>query len=107
MISTLRKSILTMMLLSLAALSAAAQDKDKGKKESSGPLTNPVMWQDVNQASLDLFNGPGGTEMQPDVSRVEFIKEEKQGHNKKFRIKDAKGQVWVAKPGREAQPETA
>jgi hypothetical protein len=45
--------------------------------------------------------------MQPDVSRVEFIKEELQGHNKKYRIKDAKGRVWVAKLGREAQPETS
>jgi hypothetical protein len=45
--------------------------------------------------------------MRPDVSRVEFIKEETQGHNKKYRIKDAKGQIWVAKFGREAQPETA
>jgi len=108
MISNLRKSVLTVTILSLAAFSAVAQDKgkDKGKKDS-GPLTNPVLWQDVNQASLDLFNGPGGTEMQPDISRVEFIKEETQGHNKKFRIKDAKGQTWVAKPGREAQPETA
>jgi hypothetical protein len=45
--------------------------------------------------------------MQPDLRRVEFIKEETQGHNKKYRIKDAKGQVWIAKYGREAQPETA
>src|SRR5215204_2254065 len=108
MISNLRKSVLTMMVLSLAAFSAVAQDKDKkDKKDKSGPLTNAVLWQDVNHDSLDLYNGPGGVEMQPDISRVEFIKEEKQGHNKKFRIKDAKGQIWVAKPGREAQPETA
>jgi len=105
MISNLRKSILMMMLLSLAAFSAAAQEK--GKKDKAGPLTNPVLWEDVDPASLDLFNGPGGVEMQPDLTRVEFIKEETQGHNKKFRIKDAKGQIWIAKPGREAQPETA
>jgi hypothetical protein len=84
---------------------ATAQEKDK-KDKKAGPITNPVMWTPPN-ASLDLFHGPGGTAMKPDISRVEFIKEETQGHNKKFRIKDAKGQVWVAKLGREAQPETA
>ncbi|MEO6334596.1 MAG: hypothetical protein ABIO91_06385, partial [Pyrinomonadaceae bacterium] len=90
----------------MATLSATAQNKDKGKNKT-GPLTNPVLWEDVSSDSLDLYNGPGGVEMRPDVSRVTFVKEETQGHNKKFRIKDAKGQVWVAKPGREAQPETA
>jgi hypothetical protein len=107
MIRTLRKSILLLTLFSVAALSAVAQEKDKKDKKTSGPLTNPVLWQEVNVEGLDLYNGPGGTAMQPDLSRVEFIKEELQGHNKKYRIKDAKGQVWVAKLGREAQPETA
>ncbi len=104
MIKQFRNSILLITLFSVAAMSAVAQDK---KDKKSGPLTNPVLWQDVSGSSLDLFHGPGGTTMLPDVSRVVFIEEEKQGHNKKFRIKDAKGQIWVAKLGREAQPETA
>lgn len=66
-----------------------------------------VMWEKVSIPSRDLFDGPGGDRMRPDLSRVEFIKEEKGGHNKKFRIKDASGRVWVAKLGREAKPETA
>jgi hypothetical protein len=65
------------------------------------------MWEPTNISRRDLFWGPGGREMQPDVSRVTFIKEEKGGHNKKYRIKDAAGRTWVAKLGREAQPETA
>lgn len=104
MIRNLRKSVVVVTFIALTALSAAAQDK-KGKL--SGPLTNPVLWEDVDSASLNLYNGPGGTAMAPDVSKVTFIKEELQGHNKKYRIKDAKGQIWVAKLGREAQPETA
>jgi hypothetical protein len=104
MISNLRQSILLVALFSVAAFSAAAQDK---KDKKAGPLINPVLWEEVDTASLDLYNGPGGAAMQPDVSRVEFIKEDTQGHNKKYRIKDAKGQVWVAKFGSEAQPETA
>ncbi|HEX6278702.1 MAG TPA: hypothetical protein VFZ49_01685, partial [Pyrinomonadaceae bacterium] len=66
-----------------------------------------VMWEPVNIPSMDLFTGPGGTKMKPDLSRIEFIKEETGGHNKKYRIKDGSGKVWVAKLGREAQPETA
>src|SRR5215204_1185866 len=106
MIRNVRQGILFLTVFSMAVVSAAAQDK-KDKKDKKGPLTNAVLWQDVDTASLDLFAGPGGAEMVPDTSRIEFIKEETQGHNKKYRIKDAKGQIWVAKPGREAQPETA
>jgi hypothetical protein len=65
------------------------------------------MWEPVTTKSLDLYAGPGGDSMMPDVSKVTFIKEEKKGANKKYRIKDANGRVWVAKLGREARPETA
>jgi hypothetical protein len=106
MISTLRRTFLFLILLSLSVGATSAQEKGK-KDKQAGPLTNPVLWEEPNSARLDLFNGPGGRAMKPEVSRVEFIKEELQGHNKKYRIKDAKGQVWVAKLGREAQPETA
>ncbi len=105
MITNLRKSMFLVTLFAIAAMTAVAQDKDD--KKGAGPLTNPVLWEDVNTPELDLYNGPGGAAMRPDLSKVTYIKEEKQGHNKKFRIKDAKGQIWVAKPGREAQPETA
>jgi hypothetical protein len=109
MIRNFRQFAILLTLLSLTAFSAAAQDKEKKDKKDkkAQTITNPVLWQEVNTAGLDLYNGPGGTAMAPDISRVEFIKEETQGHNKKFRIKDAKGQIWVAKLGREAQPETA
>ncbi len=88
------------------AFSAAAQDKDKDKNPS-GPITSPILWEDVDSSSLDLYNGPGGVEMKPDLRKVIFVKEDTQGHNKKYRIKDAKGRIWVAKFGSEAQPETA
>lgn len=65
------------------------------------------MWEKVNIADRDLYAGPGGKKMRPDLSRIEFIKEEKGGHNKKYRIKDGSGRIWVAKLGREARPETA
>ena len=74
---------------------------------SVGYAQKNVMWEPVSIASMDLFDGPGGDEMRPDLSKIEFIKEEKGGHNKKFRIKDGSGKTWVAKLGREARPETA
>lgn len=66
-----------------------------------------VLWEPVNVESRDLYLGPGGAEMQPDLNSVKFLEEDKSGHNKKWKIKDAAGRKWVAKFGREAQPETA
>jgi hypothetical protein len=99
----INRSLSITLLFVLAATVSFAQKKE-GKQAVAG---TPVLWEDGDIASRDLFNGPGGTEMHPDISRVTYIKEETQGHNKKYRIKDAKGREWVAKFGREAQPETA
>jgi hypothetical protein len=106
------KSFIFLILLSLMFVSATFAQKKSKKQPSKTPSPvqaygKPVMWEPTNIPRRDLFWGPGGREMQPDVSRVTFIKEEKGGHNKKYRIKDAAGRTWVAKLGREAQPETA
>jgi hypothetical protein len=82
---------------------ASAQKKSK----KTIPQGKQIMWEKVNIAQRNLFYGPGGREMQPDLSKITFIKEETAGHNKKYRIKDGSGRVWVAKLGREARPETA
>jgi hypothetical protein len=97
-------AIYFLLFLSLVT-SGYAQKKSK----TAAPLPGgtAVLWQPVNTSSLDLYDGPGGDEMQPDLSSIKFIKEEKRGHNKKFRISDGKGRIWIAKLGREAQPETA
>jgi hypothetical protein len=92
------------LIIFLLAFSVAEAQKDS-KKET--PTGKPLMWEAVNIAERDLFAGPGGEEMRPDLSRITFISEEKNGHNKKYRIKDGKGKIWVVKLGREAQPETA
>jgi hypothetical protein len=68
---------------------------------------NPVLWEPVNVSEQDLFYGPGGKEMQPDLSQITLIKEEVGGHSKKYRIKDGSGRKCVAKIGDEAQSETA
>lgn len=83
------------------------KDKKDKKDKKQMPQGRRIMWESVNIAQRDTFYGPGGREWEPDLSRIEFIKKETGGHNTKYRIKDGKGRVWVAKLGREAQPETA
>ena len=100
---SLRAIALFLFMLSLVS-TGVAQKKEKAAKPL--PAGRAVMWQPVS-SPLDLYAGPGGDEMRPDLSRIKFIKEEKRGHNKKFRIEDGRGRVWIAKLGREAQPETA
>ncbi|HYE16612.1 MAG TPA: hypothetical protein VD968_19390 [Pyrinomonadaceae bacterium] len=103
------------LLLASAAPSAAQKDSKKsgGKKDGEKvkkelPPGTPVLWREhANIESLDLLLGPGGEEMKPDLSSVTFIREEEKGFSPKFRVKDGKGRVWVAKMGNEAQPETA
>ena len=103
---------LTFLLLAVLAFngSAAAQKRHKHKEKQNRARVSagrPVMWEAVNIRSRNLYDGPGGTGMRPNLSRIEFLKDEKGGHNKKYRIRDGSGNEWVAKLGREAQPETA
>lgn len=103
--SSPQRALLFFFLLLSLVSTGLAQKKAKAAKPL--PTGKAIMWQPVNTSSLDLFEGPGGPEMHPDLSSIKFIKEEKKGHNKKFRISDGSGRIWIAKLGREAQPETA
>jgi len=79
--------------------------KPKDKKIPNG---TPVLWErPTDITSRDLYLGPGGTSMRPDLRKLTFIKEEKGGYSKKYRVKDASGREWVAKIGKEAQSETS
>lgn len=101
----MRNTRISSSLLFLFALIFVGNTVAQDKKETGHG--KPVMWESVNISERNLFEGPGGTSMKPDLSKIEFIEEEKSGHNKKFRIKDGSGRTWVAKLGREARPETA
>ncbi len=99
------RSVAFLLLLSLAFSTFALADKKDKKKAVRG---TPVLWREpVDIASRNLFYGPGGRSMVPDTSRVTFIEEEKGGYSKKYRVRDGRGRIWVAKVGKEAQPETA
>jgi len=103
-------TVLSFILLSALALPGQAQkDKDdkKGKEHYTGTGT-PVLWREPTDiASRDLFLGPGGDAMKPDLSHVTFVKEEKTGHSTKYVVKDAQGMEWRVKFSNEAQSETA
>jgi len=78
------------------------------KKKKAVPKGERILWQaPADIGSRDLFLGPGGAAMKPNIRRVRFIKEETGGYSKKYRIRDASGRIWVAKVGKEAQSETA
>jgi hypothetical protein len=100
-------AILALILFSAAVLPAAAQ-KVKSKKPEityNGPA---VLWrapQDI--ATRNLLVGAGGESMKPDLSRVTFVEVKTGGWSTKYRVKDGKGNEWVAKLSKEAQPETA
>jgi hypothetical protein len=86
------------LLISLAVATAQAQKQGTG---------TAVLWEPVDASTLDLYAGPGGEAMRPNLSRIQFIEEETGGHNKKYRVKDGSGRTWVVKLGIEAKPETA
>ncbi|HWS89867.1 MAG TPA: hypothetical protein VN282_23065 [Pyrinomonadaceae bacterium] len=103
---TFRLTAAALIIFGLAAPAFATQDK-KDKKKKEPPAGTPVLWREpANVAALDLLAGPGGEEMRPQEPFA-FVEEEKGGYSKKYRVRDAKGRVWVAKIGVEAQPETA
>jgi hypothetical protein len=94
---------LVVVLLFFTAL-VPAQGKKSNEKRISGKA---VMWKPVDIRRRDLYWGPGGKAMFPNLKRVTLIRKETGGNNLKFRIKDASGKVWVAKIADESQPETA
>lgn len=100
-----RRLTAALILLCVIAPAFAAQEKKDKKKEP--PKGTPVLWRGHEDVSaLDLLAGPGGEGMRP-AAPYTFVEEEKGGYSKKYRVRDAKGRVWVAKVGVEAQPETA
>jgi hypothetical protein len=90
--------------LLLLTNNADAQKKATERTLNAGKA---VMWKPVNIGARDLFWGPGGKAMYPNLQRITFIRKETGGNNLKYRIKDASGRTWVAKIADESQPETA
>jgi hypothetical protein len=93
------------LLLSVTSIETSFAKPMKKKEALTG---TPILWERPNDiASRDLYLGPGGAAMRPDVRRITFIKEEKGGYSKKYRVRDGAGREWVVKIGKEAQSETS
>ncbi|MFL6256083.1 MAG: hypothetical protein ACJ74T_13825 [Pyrinomonadaceae bacterium] len=102
---TLKLAAATLILFSLSTAASAIEEKQEKKPNPAG---TPVLWRAPDDIiTRDLYQGPGGKAMRPDLSRVTFLKEETGGWSKKFRVRDGAGREWVAKLGKEAQAETA
>jgi hypothetical protein len=93
------------MLLSLFASTPAEKSSNDTKPGDQAPVV--VLWKaPANIASRDLYYGPGGKEDAPRGPYV-FIKEDPEGTNPKFDIRDSNGTEWKVKLGLESRPETA
>ena len=106
--------LVSLALLLVVALSAqpatAAQKKETNGKEEkkAAPRGTPVLWRaPADIGTRDLYLGPGGESMRPDLRKFTFLKDETGGYSTKFRVRDGAGREWVAKVGKEAQSETA
>jgi hypothetical protein len=105
-----------LLIFSPSPAAAAAIQKEKKEKTATqkekkvkkpAPRGVPVLWRDPGDISArDTFEGPGAS-LKPDLRRVTVVKKEEGGWSPKLRVKDAAGREWVAKMGKEAQPETA
>lgn len=100
-----KKIILAVLLLSFSTTALA----QKSKQKKPAPTGERVLWREpTDLESRDLFLGPGGDAMKPDLSRVTFVKDQAGGgYSINYRVRDGAGKVWVAKLRSEAQPETA
>jgi hypothetical protein len=100
-----RLSVLTLVC---GLIFSVSSNQAVAKKPKPAPRGVPVLWRaPTNIRSRDLFLGPGGTTMKPDLQDIKFLEDEKGGYSTKFRIRDGSGREWVAKVGKEAQAETA
>jgi hypothetical protein len=105
--SKFRTVILLAIILCISAVDVGVAAKQK-KNKKQAPQGTAVLWRrPADISSRDLFLGPGGTSLRPDLRRITFLKEEKGGYSKKYRVRDASGREWVAKIGKEAQSETS
>jgi len=71
------------------------------------PEGKKVLWEDPSEIRLrDLITGQGGNEHMPAGIEFKFVKEDLDGTNPKFNVRDADGVKWKIKLGDEARPET-
>src|ERR1043165_567672 len=102
---TLKLAAAALILFVLAAPALAFKDK---KEKKAAPGGTPVLWRAPDDLpARDLYLGPGGEALKPDLSSLTFESDETGGYSVKWNVRDGSGKKWTAKLGREAQAETA
>ena len=98
--------VCSVLLLLVAASPVWSQkEKEKEQKEYTG---TPLLWtQPTDITTRNLLLGAGGEAMKPDIRQITFIEQKEGGYSTKYRVRDAAGNEWVAKIGKEAQPDTS
>jgi hypothetical protein len=107
---TFRRSVpLVAWLVLLLSVPLVFAQKENGKDEKAAVPSDAtaVLWREpASISSQDLFLGPGGEAMKPDLSEVTFTKDGGEGYSVKWDVRDGAGRKWVVKVGNEARPET-
>jgi hypothetical protein len=105
---------LVTVLLAFTTLAEPASGKSHHKDKATdrrGETTEgalPVLWREpADLESRDLFYGIGGQKHTPRVGAFKFIKEDLDGSNPKYLVRDDTGVKWKIKLGLEAKPEVA
>jgi hypothetical protein len=98
---------LTFVIFSLPT-GAAVKEKPQTAQDKAEITTAPaVLWKNpADIASRNLFYGSGGKRDQPPTT-FKFEKEDLDGTNPKYVVRDKDGVKWKIKLGQEARPETA
>ena len=91
------------LILGIWVVTAIPQEKTAVKPDAPA-----VMWEEpADIRSRDLYTGPGGKALAPDLKDAVVLGRQPGGNNLKYRLRDRKGNEWVAKVADESQPETA
>src|ERR1700680_1254343 len=86
-----------------AAKKTAPESPGRGENTALAPA---VLWRNPTDiASRDLFYGPGGEKHQPH-GPFTFVKEDLNGTNPKFDVRDADGVKWKGTRGDDARPQS-
>jgi hypothetical protein len=99
-----------LLIVLLIGLSATLSAQTPGKKVNGNAAKLPaVVWRNADSVgSLNLLYGAGGQGHAPDANgKYTFVKENLEGSNPKFDVRDAQGVGWKVKMGKEAQSEVA
>src|SRR5665213_4113767 len=103
------KTLTVIWLLAVSGGSLTFAQKRYIAPTVTGEITRPVLtelWREPSDiGSENLFYGPGGKEHEPH-GPFTFVKEDLDGTNPKYNVRDKDGGKWKIKLGAEAQPET-